>query len=176
MDYGSVGLVLSLTNSESNRVVLRAVEVILALLKGEECCDMSIKLGAVSILKQSLMSKSLDIKKISLQIINKLLASKVDGIRFIVQSDLFENSVLHFCVKQLDQHEEEGEEEIFEEVLEIISNSVVTNLLNAQFFMSQDVLKKIMVRLRASVELVSKRSDLKRAELMKNVKTLHLLL
>jgi hypothetical protein len=84
LDYGSVGLVLSLTNSESNRVVLRAVEATLALLKGEECCDMSIKLGAVSILKQSLMSKSIDIKKNSLQIINKLLASKADGIRFIV--------------------------------------------------------------------------------------------
>jgi hypothetical protein len=84
--------------------------------------------------------------------------------------------VLQFCVKQLDQYEEEGEEEIFEETLEIISNSVVTNDLNAQFFMSQDVLKKIMARLRASIELVSKRIDFKRAELMKNVKTLHLLL
>jgi hypothetical protein len=84
LDYGSVGLVLNLTNSESNRVVLRAVEAILGLLKGEECCDITIKLGAVSILKQSLMSKSLDIRKTSLQIINKLLASKSEGVRFIV--------------------------------------------------------------------------------------------
>jgi hypothetical protein len=56
--------------------------------------------------------------------------------------------VLEFCVKQLDQQEEEGEEEIFEEALEIISSSVVTNDLNAQFFMSRDALTKIMLRLR----------------------------
>lgn len=42
--------------------------------------------------------------------------------------------------------------------------------------MSQDVLKKVMLRLRTIIEVVSKRSDLKRAELIKNVKTLHLLL
>jgi len=76
LDYGCVSLVLNLTNSESNRVVLRAVEAILALLKGEECCDITIKLGAVQILKQSIMSKYHETKKTSLQIINKLLASK----------------------------------------------------------------------------------------------------
>lgn len=84
LDYGSVALVLNLTNSENSRVVLRALEAILALLKGEECCDMLVKLGAVEILKPSMMSKYHEIKKTSLQIVNKLLASKSEGVRYTV--------------------------------------------------------------------------------------------
>ena len=66
VDYGSVSLVLNLAASENKRVVLKTVEALLALLKGDECTDMLVKFGAIQILKECSLSKSLDIKKISL--------------------------------------------------------------------------------------------------------------
>jgi hypothetical protein len=83
VDYGNVGIILDCLNFENKRVVLRTVEALHALLKSPDCADMCVRYGAVPALSACSKGRALDIKLVSLKIVNRLL--KCESVRVHVQ-------------------------------------------------------------------------------------------
>lgn len=96
VDIGNVELILSLMGSENKKVVFRAVETILALLKNEECIDFCVRYGAISALSQCVRGRDVDIKRVSLQIVNRML--RYPSVRATVQRQLVDTNSLQACL------------------------------------------------------------------------------
>lgn len=96
-----------------------------------------VKLGVVKTLKSCLMSSDLSRKVRAWQVINKILASNVD--LPVIQQDLFDNSLLHYCLTELDDSKQDEEDEMYDLILETVSASIVKNKTNCQLFMSQKI-------------------------------------
>ena len=136
VDYGNVALIIDQLRAENKRVVLKAVEALHALLRSDDCADICVRYGAVPALSACSRGRALDIKLVSLRIVNKLL--KCEAVKVFVQKQLLDTKTVQASLKLVEQFpSEDADHDILAEVAEMLSLVVTQNESATNYMVQQ---------------------------------------